>query len=76
MEIERMEKFFNDIETLRLLDLFKNMFNICESAYKVILTCNYKDGTIRISFEEIESSDLLSNGVPKNAECKIAFGVF
>lgn len=37
MEIERMEKFFNDIETLRLLDLFKNMFNICESAYKVTL---------------------------------------
>lgn len=29
-----------------------------------LITCNYKDGSLRIPFEEIESSDLLSDGVP------------
>ena len=37
LEIERMEKIFNDVTTLQLLDTFKNQFNICESAYKIIL---------------------------------------
>ena len=36
-EIERIEKIFNDKETLQLLDSFKNKFNICESAYKIVL---------------------------------------
>ena len=30
-----------------------------------LITCNYKDGSIRISFEEIEGSDLLLDGTPK-----------
>lgn len=37
LEIERIETIFKDIETLQLLDVFKNKFNFCESAYKIIL---------------------------------------
>lgn len=37
LEIERIENIFNDGDTLQLLDFFKNKFNICESAYKLIL---------------------------------------
>lgn len=36
-EIERLEQISGDVETIQLLDSFKNKFNICESAYKVIL---------------------------------------
>jgi hypothetical protein len=37
-EIERLEKLFNNIELTEKLDCFKNKFNICETAYKIILT--------------------------------------
>ena len=36
-EVERLENLLNNDETLRLLDSFKNKFNICESAYKIVL---------------------------------------
>lgn len=36
-EIERLEHIFADIETTQLLDSFRNKFNMCESAYKIIL---------------------------------------
>ena len=57
-----------------LIESFVNAIYLYDTY--ALVTCNYKDGTIRISFEEIESSDLLSNGVPKNAECSLAFGIF
>ena len=47
-----------------LIESFVNAIYLYDTY--ALVTCNYKDGTIRISFEEIESSDLLSNGVPKN----------
>ena len=46
-----------------LIESFVNAIYLYDTY--ALVTCNYKDGTIRISFEEIESSDLLSNGVPK-----------
>ena len=36
-EIERLELISTDEETLQLLDSFKNKFNFCESAYKIVL---------------------------------------
>ena len=36
-EVERLETILNNDETLRMLDSFKNKFNICESAYKIVL---------------------------------------
>lgn len=45
-----------------LIDSFVNAIYLYDDY--ALITCNYKDGTIRISLEEIESSDLLSNGVP------------
>lgn len=42
LEIERMETIFKDVETLQLLDGFKNKFNLCESAYKIILSEHQK----------------------------------
>lgn len=44
-----------------LIDSFVNAIYLYDDY--ALITCNYKDGTIRISLEEIESSDLLSNGV-------------
>ena len=35
--IERLEQISKDTETSKLLDSFKNKFNFCESAYKIIL---------------------------------------
>ncbi|MDE6967360.1 MAG: hypothetical protein K2P12_01765 [Clostridia bacterium] len=32
-----METFINDNETVKLLDRFKNKFNICETIYKTVL---------------------------------------
>ena len=60
-------KFRNlDTSTLEgkrtLIESFVNAIYLYDTY--ALVTCNYKDGTIRISFEEIESSDLLSNGVP------------
>ena len=45
-----------------LIDSFVNTIYLYDDY--ALITCNYKDGSIRIPFEEIESSDLLSDGVP------------
>ncbi|MBR1763583.1 MAG: hypothetical protein IJ731_09520 [Eubacterium sp.] len=37
-ELIRLETINNDLETIALLDSFKNKFNICESVYKVVLS--------------------------------------
>ena len=36
-EVERLENVLGNTQTVQLLDAFKNKFNICETAYKVIL---------------------------------------
>lgn len=36
-ELTRLESIQANIETIKLLDEFKNKFNICESVYKVVL---------------------------------------
>ena len=36
-EVERLENILGNTQTVQLLDAFKNKFNICETAYKVIL---------------------------------------
>ena len=36
-ELTRLEAIQANIETIKLLDEFKNKFNICESVYKVVL---------------------------------------
>lgn len=41
-ELIRLETINNDLETIALLDLFKNKFNICESVYKVVLSEHQK----------------------------------
>ena len=46
----------------RLIDAFVNAIYLYDDY--ALITCNYKDGTLRIPLEEIEGSDLLSNGVP------------
>ena len=55
-----------------LIDSFVNAIYLYDDY--ALITCNYKDGTIRISLEEIESSDLLSDGVPSPEG--FSFGVF
>ena len=47
-----------------LIDSFVNAIYLYDT--HALITCNYKDGTVRISFEEIEGSDLLSDGTPKH----------
>lgn len=47
-----------------LIDSFVNAVYLYDDSALII--CNYKDGSICIPLEEIERSDLLSNGVPKN----------
>ena len=37
LEIERLEAIIKDAETIQLLDYFKAKYNICETAYKIIL---------------------------------------
>ncbi len=37
LEIERLENILANMEIQERLDIFKNKFNICESAYKIIL---------------------------------------
>ena len=46
-----------------LIDSFVNAIYLYDDY--ALITCNYKDGSIRISFEEIEGSDLLLDGTPK-----------
>lgn len=41
-EIERLEQVIADAETIKLLDALKNKFNVCESAYKIILAAYQK----------------------------------
>ena len=36
-ELTRLESIQANIETIKILDEFKNKFNICESVYKVVL---------------------------------------
>lgn len=36
-ELERLEKIMEKEETVQLLDRYKNIFNLCESTYKVVL---------------------------------------
>ena len=36
-EVERLERLIANDRTVQILDAFKNKFNICETAYKVIL---------------------------------------
>lgn len=43
-----------------LIDSFVNAIYLYDDY--ALITCNYKDGSIRISFEEIEGSDLLLDG--------------
>ena len=45
-----------------LIDSFVNSIYLYDDY--AIITCNHKDGTEKISFDEISDSDLLSNGVP------------
>ena len=45
-----------------LIDSFVNAIYLYDDC--ALITCNYKDGSIRISFEEIEGSDLLLDGTP------------
>ena len=35
-EIERLEQFLQQTENVKIVDAFKNRFNVCESAYKII----------------------------------------
>lgn len=36
-EIERLEEYLQNDENVKIVDAFKNRFNMCESAYKIIL---------------------------------------
>ena len=36
-EVKRLEHIFEDRTTSQLLDSFKNKYNVCETAYKIIL---------------------------------------
>lgn len=45
-----------------LIDCFVNSIYLYDDS--IILTCNYKDGTAKLSFSDIESSDLFNDGVP------------
>ena len=56
-----------------LIDSFVNTIYLYDT--HALVTCNYKDSTVRISFEEIESSDLLSDGTPKK-ETRIGVSFF
>ena len=62
-----LTKFRNlDVSTMqgkqRLIDSFVNAIYLYDDYF--IITCNYKDGNLKVSFDEINNSDLLSNGVP------------
>lgn len=41
-EIERLEYILQQTEDIKVLDAFKNRFNVCESAYKIILAEHQK----------------------------------
>lgn len=54
-EIERLENILQNTEDIDVVDAFKNRFNICESAYKIILAAhqNFK-GTAPITQLKID----------------------
>ena len=58
-EMERLEEIMNDSETIKLLDRFKNLFNLCESVYKVILkehqikTKGKIDGYLKLTMRQV-----------------------
>lgn len=41
-EVERLERIMQNAEDIKVVDEFKNRFNVCESAYKVILAEHQK----------------------------------
>lgn len=41
-EVERLERILQNAENIKVVDEFKNRFNVCESAYKVILAEHQK----------------------------------
>ncbi len=51
-----------------LIDGFVNAIYLYDDY--ALITCNYKDGSIRFSLDEIESSDLLSDGVPAGSRTR------
>lgn len=55
-----------DLTTLdgrrKLIDGFVNSIYAYDDY--LLVTCNYKDGTLKIPFGEIERSDLVKSGVP------------
>ena len=73
-------KFRNlDITTQKgkqiLIDGFVNSIYLYDDYF--IITCNYKDGTNKVLFEDIENSDLISNGSPKKkASTKVGAFLF
>lgn len=62
----------------RLVNSFLNSVYLYDD--KIIIDCNYKDGTETITFEEIENSalgsDLTSLGAPRRRGCHIVRGDF
>lgn len=60
-----------------LIDSFVNAIYLYDDY--ALVTCNYKDGSLRISLEEIEGSDLLSNGTPggnRTHNCPLGGGCY
>ena len=41
-EVERLEHILQKTEDIKIVDAFKNQFNICESAYKIVLAKHQK----------------------------------
>ena len=62
----------------RLVNSFVNSIYLYDD--KIIIDCNYKEGTETITFEEIENSalgsDLTSLGAPRQSKRYIAYSVF
>ena len=61
-EIERLEQYLQRSEDVKIVDAFKNRFNICESAYKIILakhqSCKGKNPTafLKIDMRQVPSA--------------------
>lgn len=57
-EMERLEELLSNEETMQVIDLFKNKFNVCETTYKVILaehqTKKNKDtGNLKLNMNQV-----------------------
>ncbi|MBP3673651.1 MAG: hypothetical protein J6J18_07465 [Oscillospiraceae bacterium] len=59
-ELTRLETIQDNVETIKLLDEFKNKFNICESVYKVVL----KEHQIRKGKTDTNYLKLIMTQVP------------